>query len=349
MARHADQPDFLATSLATEKSLLLGAHYWTVHNDSCSGKTLNTRLTMTGCGEEEFTCTDASCVGMEVRCDGKKDCSDGSDEAQCQAVVPSLGYSKFLVPPPLEGDVKLRINCSITISDIVEVNELKGSMEIKLNFKRRWLDSQLTYQNLKIEQPNNLSPDDKNHIWIPYNTFENIANIDNIVATDQLDTLLVIPSAGFHYSLADNTYIHNTRLFEGAQNYLHYERQSTVEWLCEYNTAWFPFDTQSCTMQFRNDEESVDFLPAEVLYTGPKELPQHIVKDVRMCSAVIEGRQGIIVEVILGRPLFSSFITITLPTEILIIISQMATSFSEEYLDMVIQVNLTVLLVLATL
>ena len=88
LAQHADHPDFLATSSATEKSLLLGAQEWTVHNDSCSGKT--TMLTMTGCGEEEFTCTDASCVEMEVRCDGKNDCSDGSDEAECQAVVPSL-------------------------------------------------------------------------------------------------------------------------------------------------------------------------------------------------------------------------------------------------------------------
>ena len=127
------------------------------------------------------------------------------------------------------------------------------------------------------------------------------------------------------------------------------ERQFTVEWLCEYHMAWFPFDTQSCTMQFRNDQDSVDLLPGKVSYSSPIELPQHIVREIKICSATIQGDQGIIGEIILTRPLFSSFITITLPTGILIIISQMPAIFSKEYPDMVIKVNLTVLLVLATL
>ena len=102
-------------------------------------------------------------------------------------------------------------------------------------------------------------------------------------------------------------------------------------------------------MQFRNQYDSIDFVPLNVTYSGPTNLPQHYVQDVKMCSATIEGDQGIIVEIILSRPIFSSFLTTTLPTIMLILISQLATSFSEEYLDMVIQVNLTVLLVLATL
>ena len=102
-------------------------------------------------------------------------------------------------------------------------------------------------------------------------------------------------------------------------------------------------------MQFRIQSDFIDFVPLNVTYSGPKSLHQHHVQDVMICSATIEGDQGIIVEIILGRPIFASFLTTTLPTIMLIIISQLATSFSGEYLDMVIQVNLTVLLVLATL
>ena len=112
---------------------------------------------------------------------------------------------------------------------------------------------------------------------------------------------------------------------------------------------WYPFDTQSCAMKFRNIFDAMDLLPSNVTYSGPRELPQHYVHDVKICSATIKGKQGVIVEVIIGRPIFSSFLTTTLPTLMLIIISQLATTFSGEYLDMVIQVNLTVLLVLATL
>ena len=102
-------------------------------------------------------------------------------------------------------------------------------------------------------------------------------------------------------------------------------------------------------VQFRNHYSSVDFLPSNLAYIGPKELPQHFVRGVKMCSRTIEGDQGIVVEVILGRPIFSFFLTTTLPTAMLTIISQLATAFANEYLDMVIKVNLTVFLVLATL
>ena len=106
---------------------------------------------------------------------------------------------------------------------------------------------------------------------------------------------------------------------------------------------WYPFDTQSCKMQFGNSQDSIDLVPSKVTYSKPRGLPQHYVHTVKICSAVIKGHQGVIVEIILGRLIFSSFLTTTVPTVMLIIISQL------EYLDMVIQVNLTVLLVLATL
>ena len=102
-------------------------------------------------------------------------------------------------------------------------------------------------------------------------------------------------------------------------------------------------------MQLRNQYSSVDFVPSHLAYIGPKELPQHFVQNVKMCSKIIDGDQGIVVEVILGRPIFSSFLTTTLPTAMLIIISQLATAFASKYLDMVIEVNLTVFLVLANL
>ena len=62
-------PDFLATSLAMESSLLLGLQEWTVYNDSCTKEGSYT-LMMTGCTEDDFTCNDATCVSMSVRYDG---------------------------------------------------------------------------------------------------------------------------------------------------------------------------------------------------------------------------------------------------------------------------------------
>ena len=97
-------------------------------------------------------------------------------------------------------------------------------------------------------------------------------------------------------------------------------------------------------MEIINKDRSVEYKLDDLAYLGPIDLPQHFVDNVNMCVKNLKDGQRIIVEVVLGRPVFAYFLTTTL-----IMISQMATSFSKEYLDMVIQVNLTVLLVLATL
>ena len=59
--RHAIKVDFLATSKATERSLLLGSHSWVVYNDSeeCSKEGFTSykiNLTMHACEKEEFAC-----------------------------------------------------------------------------------------------------------------------------------------------------------------------------------------------------------------------------------------------------------------------------------------------------
>ena len=59
--------------------------------------------------------------------------------------------------------------------------------------------------------------------------------------------------------------------------------------------------------------------------------------------------KAIVVEVTLGRPIINNLLTVFVPTLLLVIISFSARVFAEEYIDMVIQVNLTILLVLATM
>ena len=59
--------------------------------------------------------------------------------------------------------------------------------------------------------------------------------------------------------------------------------------------------------------------------------------------------KAIVVEVTLGRPIISNLLTVFGPTILLIVISFTSRFFAEEYIDMVVQVNLTILLVLATM
>ena len=62
-----------------------------------------------------------------------------------------------------------------------------------------------------------------------------------------------------------------------------------------------------------------------------------------------DGHLGLEVVFQLSRPLTSNLLTTYLPTTVLVLITHLANAFSKNYLAVVIQVNLTVLLVLATL
>lgn len=48
------------------------------------------------CGSEEFQCHDGKCLSIDKRCDGKIECNNGEDEANCQipSAVDGLGTSK---------------------------------------------------------------------------------------------------------------------------------------------------------------------------------------------------------------------------------------------------------------
>ena len=68
-----------------------------------------------------------------------------------------------------------------------------------------------------------------------------------------------------------------------------------------------------------------------------------------MCKSTISNKKAIFVEVTLERLIVHDLLTVFVPTMLLVTISFTARLFAEEYIDMVIQVNVTVMLALATM
>ena len=219
-----------------------------------------------------------------------------------------------------------------------------------MGFVRDWINPQLTYLNLKKDSTKNMmATEEIEKIWTPWTIFDNIESGDAIAITDEPDSIKIIANPEFRFERDGRTNFQNTRLFKGSENVMRYKKEKTINWVCVYNMRWYPFDTQLCALKMFPSESSVSLKPTRVKYKGPVVLPQHYVKGVNICSHLIKDVPGIIVEVTLGRPLTSTVLSVFMPTTIILVLSQLVTVFGKHYIEMVIEVNLTLLLVLATL
>ena len=75
----------------------VGRFWWDVYEPSCDMKgseEIEVALSMCEFGEE-FTCDSGQCVNIYKKCDGVKDCWDGSDETSCHFVSISNSYRKI--------------------------------------------------------------------------------------------------------------------------------------------------------------------------------------------------------------------------------------------------------------
>ena len=200
----------------------------------------------------------------------------------------------------------------------------------------------------KDPEQNELTAEEISNIWIPWLVFHNIENYKSYEKTDEIDMYKVIPNQEFHFVTADKTNLLNKRIFDGSRNKIRYSRQITVNWMCNYDMRWYPFDQQNCEMVFFS-QEPILLVPLKTEYMGPKVLPQHFVKSVTVVNSTVKGRPAINVVLQFRRPLFGFIISLAMPTVIMVLLSQMVNVYRADNIDLVIGVNVTLMLVLATL
>ena len=348
--RHAGKPNFLATSRALESSLLLGSHFWEVHNDSAKcvekGKrSYTTSLILHARRSQQFACDNAHCIQMENRCDGKVDCRNGSDEQDCRKLIQRQGYKKELTPVPEIGR-NISVNFSLTILDI-ELNEATESFIVKVTYTRVWFDRRLVYRHLKREygpKMNALLTEEQNAIWYPYTLFNNMKNEQYYIRTNEPNMCWVIPNENYTHVAHNNTYI-----FKGFENALNLTKEYYVEWKCNYAYQWYPFDTQVCRMEMISREDDTELHPVNLFHNPTISFNSYTLKKIQMCRSILLGKEAIVTEVTMVRLIMNNLLTVFIPTTLLVVISFTARAFAEDYMDMVIQVNLTILLVLATM
>ena len=129
-------------------------------------------------------------------------------------LVPSIGYNKYLIPPPLQNEDFTFIDLIANVRETIYIDEEKKYMRLKQQNTKEWFNSYLTFRNIRETSSRNLvTKDDMENMWLPLYNDVNSLNIPLKLHASS-ETLKIIPKANFNYILNSKTDQNNARLFE---------------------------------------------------------------------------------------------------------------------------------------
>ncbi len=257
------------------------------------------------------------------------------------------------VPPSTDEALgKLsNVTVSVDILQIIDIEEVQHVISLQIVLRLTWTDKRLTFMNLKMDKDlNTLIPLYRNKIWIPelvfYNTQKKLESLNDEKA------FATISRQG-SFKRSSQSELQNAYIFKGSENPLTISRVYDSEFFCEFVLAYYPFDTQRCSIIVTmkgNTGKFIKMLKGNLKYLGPIDLTQYFIKKVEMMPDGVEGdQQAITVSIRFGRRVLSTILTTYLPTIMLCIVCFSTNYFKGFFFEAIVTVNLTSLLVLTTL
>ena len=195
------------------------------------------------------TCQPSKFFIFFLRCDGKTDCKDFTDEIDCRVIEFDSSYNKFLSPPVEAGETKLSVLASVSLHSVSSLDPVLASYEAEFTVTLRWRDERLSFNNLRAESNmNSIKPAETEKIWFPEFYFDNTREkVKNII--DDSAVLRVLRNGSGGLSSSEDT--ENKLIFRGGENWLQYQRFYSLQFHCNFYLHWYPFDYQTCYIDIK--------------------------------------------------------------------------------------------------
>ena len=149
------------------------------------------------------------------------DCPDGSDEIECDKIHISKSYLKDVPPIPVFANVekvkpgKVKLNISLTLESILDLDEVKSLMKLKIKLNVTWEDSRLTYIKMHPKQLNSITLSQKKSLWLPSLVFDNTNDVTQVSFDDDLSYGVIQLKPHAKRQQASLNSIHNFKEFKG--------------------------------------------------------------------------------------------------------------------------------------
>ena len=121
-------------------------------------------------------------------------------------------YKSIILKTGTESKVKL--NISLFMESILDLNEVKSLMKIQIQLKVTWTDSRLEFRNVE-QRLNTISLAQKRKLWLPSLIFKNTNNKTEASFVDDSSNGNIEINPESKGKIADLMEIHNFKEFTG--------------------------------------------------------------------------------------------------------------------------------------
>ena len=205
-----------------------------------------------------------------------------------------------------------------------------------------WVDARLDFYNIKQDETMNIiSLEELNKIWLPVIVFANTERSQRTTNDDESFATISRMSKGVG---SDSSISEDIDIYKGSENKISMSRIYNIEFFCDYDMRWYPFDTQTCFMVLKlggGADKLVSLSPGDLEYLGPEELTQYYVKKYMIEEMSLNDINVLRVSITFGRRLLGTILTVYLPTILLNIIGHATNFFKPFFFEAVVTVNLT--------
>ena len=217
---------------------------------------------------------------------------------------------------------------------VQDIQEVAQYLELKLKISLQWMDARVSFYNIKPDEDMNmLSLDEQLTLWTPtivfWNTKEQLRTIND------KSTFASIKREG-KGSIIDKEVNEDIEVYSGSENGITISRVYSMQFFCEYQMAWYPFDQQVCHVEMVMDgvlDKYVDLQPGSLLFSGPEELTQYFIKDTFIRKSQVQTKVAVVISITLGRRLLGTFLTVFFPTILLNVIGYSTNFFKAFFFE----------------
>ena len=286
-----------------------GRRRWTFHQRSCTTNSsvpwreMNLQLAVAQPGH--FCCGDGTCISSELRCNNNHDCSDASDEEDCQMLQPpNFEYNPDLPPQVMVKKGHQRyfpktvLEASVDIWDITDIRASASEISLIFSVTISWRDPQFSYNNLGTNKFENNVDIVNSRIWIPTIEIKTLKEKDSIITEKEVNVMRegsAVLSCGMDCLSPNET-------FEGSKNSLVMKIHYQVVFDCSFpNIHKYPFDQEECSFTFYvsgQNNKLTTLVPKEINVSSPPSVSQYQVREWQIDETLLQnGKTGVKVNI----------------------------------------------------